>query len=289
MADASPTVARRTLARVLRQRREQARITAAKAAKYAGMHAATLSKVESATTRIQPGTAQVLMRYYGGTEAEGEAVFELAHAARQRGWWQTHKAMPDWFDAYVGLETDSRLLRDYQSELVHGLLQTEDYAFHLARAAVDVSSEEEAKAHVALRMARQERLTAEQPVELHAIMSESALYRQVGGPETMRAQLAHLRERCDLTNVTCQILPFSVGEHAAGYGSFLIMTFPDSPHEAITFNEVVYVEYGLGALYLEDASDVQHFTRVFEDLGSRALSADKSLKLIERALAERSN
>lgn len=289
MADASPTVARRTLARVLRQRREQARITAAKAAEYAGMHAATLSKVESATTRIQPGTAQVLMRYYGGTETEGEAVFELAHAARQRGWWQTHKAMPDWFDAYVGLETDSRLLRDYQSELIHGLLQTEDYAFHLARAAVDVSSEKEAKAHVALRMARQERLTAEQPVELHAIMNESALYRQVGGVEAMRAQLAHLRECCDLPNVTCQILPFSVGEHAAGYGSFLIMKFPDSPHEAITFNEVVYVEYGLGALYLEDASDVQHFTRVFEDLGSRALSADKSLKLIERALAERSN
>ncbi|RKS10406.1 helix-turn-helix protein [Nocardiopsis sp. Huas11] len=288
MADASPTVARRTLARVLRQRREQAKFTAAKAARYAGMHAATLSKVESATTRIQPGTAQALMRYYGGTEAECDAVFDLAHAARQRGWWQTHKAMPDWFDAYVGLETESRLLRDYQVELIHGLLQTDQYAFHLARSAVDVTSDEEAKAHVALRMARQERLTAENPVELHTIMNEAALYREVGGPEVMRSQLKHLRERCELPNVSCQILPFSAGEHAAGYGSFLIMSFPQSPHEAITFAEVVYVEYGLGALYLEDGSDVSHFTKIFNDLSSRALSVDKSLKLIERALQERS-
>ena len=285
MADASPTVARRTLARVLRERRERA--TAARAAKYAGMHAATLSKVESATTRIQPGTAQALMRYYGGSEAECDAVFDLAHAARQRGWWQTHKAMPDWFDAYVGLETEARLLRDYQSELIHGLLQTEQYAFHLARAAVDVSSDEEAQAHVALRMARQGRLTADNPVELHAIMNESALYREVGGTETMRSQLAHLRERCELPNVTCQILPYSAGAHAAGYGSFLIMAFPESPHEAITFDEVVYVEYGLGALYLEDSSDVFHFTRIFNDLCSRALNTTQSLKLIERALNER--
>lgn len=262
-------------------------MTAARAAKYAGMHAATLSKVESATTRIQPGTAQALMRYYGGSEAECDAVFDLAHAARQRGWWQTHKAMPDWFDAYVGLETEARLLRDYQSELIHGLLQTEQYAFHLARAAVDVSSDEEAQAHVALRMARQGRLTADNPVELHAIMNESALYREVGGTETMRSQLAHLRERCELPNVTCQILPYSAGAHAAGYGSFLIMAFPESPHEAITFDEVVYVEYGLGALYLEDSSDVFHFTRIFNDLCSRALNTTQSLKLIERALNER--
>ena len=70
MTDAGPTVARRTLARLLRQRRESARITAAKAADHAGMHAGTISKIESAFTRVQPGTAQALMRFYGGSEEE---------------------------------------------------------------------------------------------------------------------------------------------------------------------------------------------------------------------------
>ncbi|MFC7330111.1 helix-turn-helix domain-containing protein [Marinactinospora rubrisoli] len=285
MAEASPTVARRTLARVLRQRREVARITAARAAKHAGMHAATLSKVESATTRIQPGTAQLLMKLYGASEAECEAVFELAHAARQRGWWQTHKATPAWFDAYVGLETEASTLRAYQTELIHGLLQTEDYAFALARAAVDVSSDDEAKQHVALRMARQERLLSNKPPQLHVVLNEAALYREVGGPTVMRSQLEHLRQRCELPNVTFQVLPFSAGEHPAGAGSFLIVGFDGSPHQTIAYEDVVYVEYALGALYLEERSDTEHFANIFAGLTDRAASPSQSLTLIERAIS----
>ncbi|MCY9782458.1 helix-turn-helix transcriptional regulator [Nocardiopsis sp. EMB25] len=286
MADASPTVARRTLARVLRQRREGARITAAKAAEHAGMHAATLSKVESATTRIQPGTAQVLMKYYGGTDEECDAVFELAHAARRRGWWQTYKTTPAWFDSYVGLETEADTIRDYQTELIHGLFQTEEYAFALARTAVDVVSDDEAREHAALRKARQERLTGNNPPTLDVIMNESALYREVGGPRVMATQLRHLQECCELPRVTCRILPFNAGEHPAGYGSFMILSFPDSGLKAITYNDVVYIEYGLGALYLEDLADVAHFSGIFDGLRERALSREKSLELIERSLAK---
>ncbi len=286
MADASPTVARRTLARVLRQRRESARITAAKAASHAGMHAATLSKVESATTRIQPGTAQALMKFYGASEEDSEAVFELAHAARRRGWWQSYKSTPAWFDAYLGLETEASAIRDYQAELVHGLLQTEEYASALARAAVDVASESEAQEHAALRMARQERLTEDRTLHLDAIMSEAALYREVGGPEVMSSQLRQLRERCELPNVSCRILPFAAGEHPAGYGSFMILSFPDSGHRTITYSDVAYVEYGLGALYLEDPSDVSRFSEIFGGLEDRALSRERSLAAIEHALAE---
>lgn len=286
MADASPTVARRTLARLLRQRREDARITAAKAADHAGMHAGTLSKVESATTRIQPGTAQALMKFYGASEEECEAVFDLAHAARRRGWWQSYKSTPGWFDAYVGLETEASRLRDYQTELIHGLLQTEEYAFALARAAIDVTSDEEAREHAALRMARQERLTGERPLQLDVIMNEAALYREVGGPEVMRSQLRQLRERCELPNVSCRVLPFESGEHPAGYGSFMILSFPDSGHRTIVYSDVVYVEYGLGALYLEDPSDVSHFSKVFESLQDRALGREESLAGVERALAK---
>ncbi|MFV2197387.1 helix-turn-helix domain-containing protein [Nocardiopsis sp. LOL_012] len=286
MAEASPTVARRTLARVLRQSRESAGMTAAKAAKHAGMHAATLSKVESATTRIQPGTAQALMKFYGGSEEECDAVFELAHAARRRGWWQTYKSTPAWFDSYVGLETEAELIRDYQTELIHGLLQTEEYAFSLAIAAVDVSSEDEAWEHVSLRMARQERLTGDRPLQLDVIMNEAALYREVGGPKVMEAQLRQLRERCELPNVSCRILPFGAGEHPAGYGSFMVISFPESGHRTITYSDVVYVEYGLGALYLEEPADVTHFSKVFDGLQDRALSREKSSVVVERALAK---
>lgn len=285
MADASPTVARRTLARVLRQRRESARLTAAKAASHAGMHAATLSKVESATTRIQPGTAQALMKFYGASEEDCDAVFDLAHAARRRGWWQSYKSMPAWFDAYVGLETEASTIRDYQAELVHGMLQTEEYAFALARVAVDVQSDDEAREHAALRMARQERLTADDSLRLEIIMNESALYREVGGPDIMASQLHQLRERCELPNVACRILPFAAGAHPAGYGSFMVLSFPESGHQGIAYSDVVYVEYGSGALYLEDPSDVSRFSAIFGGLQDRVLSHEGSLAAVERALA----
>lgn len=76
MAEASPTVARRALARALREYRESAHVTGAKAAGHAGMHAGTLSRIESATSRIQPGNALLLMRYYGASEEVCQAAFE---------------------------------------------------------------------------------------------------------------------------------------------------------------------------------------------------------------------
>lgn len=287
MATASPTVARRALAKLLRRRREEAGKTAAQAAEYAGMHAATLSRVESATTRIQPGTAQALMRYYGASEDESAAVFELAHAARQRGWWQKYKDIPAWLDAYIGLETDAETLRSYEVELIHGLLQTEDYAFALAKAGIDAPSDDLARRHASLRMARQKRLIDADgpPLHLHAIMSEAALYREVGGPQVMRDQLHQLKERMALPNVTCQILPFDSGAHASAAGAFAILTFPPSPPSGVAISDVVYVEYGLGALYLEDSSDLHHYHQVFDDLSRRALDPEESVKLVERALS----
>ncbi|KUP95859.1 helix-turn-helix domain-containing protein [Thermobifida cellulosilytica] len=284
MATASPTVARRALAKLLRHRREEAGKTAAQAADYVGMHAATLSRVESATTRIQPGTAQALMRYYGASEDEIAAVFELAHAARQRGWWQKYKDIPAWLDAYIGLETDAETLRSYEVELIHGLLQTEDYAFALAKAGIDVPSDDLARRHASLRMARQKRLI-DAKLHLHAIMSEAALYREVGGPQVMRDQLHQLKVRMALPNVTCQILPFGSGAHASTAGAFAILTFPPSPPPEVAISDVVYVEYGLGALYLEDSSDLHHYRQIFDDLSRRALDPEESVKLVERALS----
>lgn len=285
MADASPTVARRTLARWLRRSREDAHVTAAKAAGHAGMHAGTLSRIESGVTRIQPGSAQLLMKFYGASEEECEAAFQLAHTARRRGWWRPYKSIPAWFEPYVGLETEASFIREYQAELVPDLFQTEEYAFALAKIAVGVSPEE-ARERAALNMARQGRLTGDRPPNVDVIMGEAALYREVGGPKVIAAQLRRLRERCDLPNVSCQILPFEAGEHPAGFGFFTVLSFPEAGNRLITYGDVAYTEYGLGALYWEDSEEVAYYSRVFDGLREKALSPQKSLSLVERALTK---
>ncbi|MBB6120681.1 helix-turn-helix transcriptional regulator [Nocardiopsis algeriensis] len=286
VADASPTVARRTLARWLRQRREGARITAAKAADHAGMHAGTLSRIESGVTRVQPGSAQLLMKFYGASEEECEAAFQLAHTARRRGWWRSYKSIPDWFEPYVGLETEASVIRGHQVEAIPALFQTEEYALALEGVAGASSSEEGAREHAALLKARQERVTAKNPPELSVVLSEAALHREIGGVEVMEAQLRRLRECCDLPNVACRVLPFTAGANPAAFGSFTVFSFPDSGLDPITYGDVAYVEYGLGALYFEDPAEVAYYTQVFDALSEKALDPQASAALVERALAK---
>ena len=53
----------------------------------------------------------------------------FAREARRKGWWHTYgQVLPPWFEAYIGLEAEATRQRDFQSMVIPGLLQTEDYA-----------------------------------------------------------------------------------------------------------------------------------------------------------------
>ena len=73
--------------------------------------------------------ADLLTLYGVVEETERSALLILAERANAVGWWHEYRdAVPDWFDAYLGLEQDAALIRTYAVQFVPGLLQTEDYA-----------------------------------------------------------------------------------------------------------------------------------------------------------------
>ena len=75
---------------------------------------------------------------------------------------------------------------------------------------------------VRVRLARQRRLMdPDDPLELVVVVDETALRREVGGVEVMRAQLRHLIEAAALPTVTLQVMPFSVGSHYSMDGCFV--------------------------------------------------------------------
>ena len=78
--------------------------------------------------------------------------------------------------------------------MVPGLLQTPEYARAVTRAAVGAACEEQLDALVEVRIARQDVLRAEPPLELSAVLDEAVLRREVGGPEVMARQLRRLAE-----------------------------------------------------------------------------------------------
>jgi hypothetical protein len=135
-------------------------------------------------------------------------------------------------------------------------------------------------------MQRQKRLTEEPPLQLNAVVNESALYRAVGSTDTMREQLSALLDRAELPHVDLRVLPFEAGAHAASEGSFVLMQFHDLLTD-VSFGDVVLVEYRAGALYLEKDHDIDLFSRIFQRIQGQALSPEASVKRIQRVRSER--
>ena len=120
-------------------------------------------------------------------------------------------------------------------------------------------------------------------MSLWAVLDEAVLRRQVGDAAVMRAQLDHLREAAGWPNVTVQVLPYSVGAHAAFGFSFMILGFPGT-----NGGEVVHVEQLNSGLYLEKEADLRRYTLVTSCLRAVALNPERSAEMIARAAEDMS-
>ncbi|MGH3182784.1 MAG: helix-turn-helix domain-containing protein, partial [Streptosporangiaceae bacterium] len=253
------TVGSRRLVIELKQFREAAGLTGEQVAEEMGWSAAKVYRIEGDRVRVLARDVQRLLKLYGITGDQRDAVLELARLARVKDWWHQYSGtIPEWFQFYVGLEAAASAMQEYNTELVTGLLQTEGYA-RAVMAAAARSDTEEMERQVAVRMERQKRLTAPDAPTMWAVMNEAVLHRQVGGSTVMRDQLAHIAEVAGLGNVTVQVLPFTAGAHPAMLGSFTLMQFPDPADR-----DVVYLEAETGALYLEKPEDVGRYSLMID-------------------------
>jgi transcriptional regulator with XRE-family HTH domain len=136
----SPTARRRRLATALRQLREEHNLSCTDAGKAVGWSESKVSRIETGRVKIaQPDLERLLDLYevIGETRA---GLLTLARQATHRGWWRSYSdALPAWFENYVGLENGAKSLFTYQNQLVHGLMQTEEYAEAVIRAGTAAS------------------------------------------------------------------------------------------------------------------------------------------------------
>lgn len=131
---------------------------------------------------------------------------------------------------------------------------------------------------VGFRMARTRRLTdPERPLDLHAVLTESALRLAVGTPELRRAQLRHLMEMAGLPTVTIQVVRPEDGLHAAIAGPFVLLDFE-------SVRSIGYVELEDGAVYLQDPDQVRTYRMVASNLQQVALGPEQSIALLESML-----
>ncbi|BCB85888.1 hypothetical protein Psuf_032010 [Phytohabitans suffuscus] len=166
-----------------------------------------------------------MLEIYGVRGDECEELVQIAREARQKGWWHAYSTVLT--GAYVGLEQAAEAVRAYEQQVMPGLLQTEEYAKAMIRAARPDITTDEVERRVRVRLNRQSLLTQDDPIDLWVVLDEAVLSRPIGGDAVMCAQLERLIEAAELPNVTLQVLPFEVGAHAGMDGTFTILTFSE--------------------------------------------------------------
>jgi transcriptional regulator with XRE-family HTH domain len=220
----------------LRRRREGAGITIDIVAEQLECSASKISRIETGHTTATPRDVRDMLGVYGVVGAEQEELIQISREARQKGWWHPYTAVLT--GAYVGLEQAARSIRAYEQQVVPGLLQTEEYAKAMIRAARPDITMEEVDRRVRVRLNRQSLLSQDDAIDLWVVLDEAVLSRPIGGDEVMRAQLERLVEAAGLPNVTLQLLPFEAGAHAGMDGTFAILDFPETPRADSSWRRV---------------------------------------------------
>ncbi|MFF4865022.1 helix-turn-helix domain-containing protein [Streptomyces sp. NPDC001231] len=265
----------------LRRLREARGITREAAGYSIRASESKISRMELGRVSFKTRDVEDLLTLYGITdEVERTSLLSLAKEANVAGWWRSYSdVLPSWFPTYVGLEGAASLIRVYEVQFVHGLLQTEAYARAVVRRGMQGASEADVERRVALRMERQKHLVSENAPDLRIVLDEAALRRPYGDRDVMRGQLQHLIEISERPNVRLQVMPFSFGGHAGESGAFTILSFPESD-----LSDVVYLEQLTSALYLDKPEDVAQYERTLEEIQHDGPGPDESRDLLRGLL-----
>ncbi|OIJ96738.1 transcriptional regulator [Streptomyces sp. MUSC 14] len=268
----------------LRRLREARGITREAAGYSIRASESKISRMELGRVSFKVRDVEDLLTLYGITdEVERQSLLSLAREANVAGWWHSYTdVLPSWFPTYVGLEGAASLLRVYEVQFVHGLLQTEQYARAVVRRGMTGASPDDVERRVALRLERQKYLLADAAAgapEFHIVLDEAALRRPYGDREVMRGQLQHLIDVSERPNVRLQVMPFRFGGHSGESGAFTILSFPDAD-----LSDVVYVEQLTSALYLDKREDVAQYEQALKELQQDSPGPDESRDLLRGLL-----
>ncbi|MFY1597217.1 Scr1 family TA system antitoxin-like transcriptional regulator [Micromonospora sp. WMMD737] len=172
---------------------------------------------------------------------------------------------PAWFRPWTEIEREASGLRWFESAVLPGLLQTEDYARAVLTSGPLMA---DAEAYVDARLRRQAAvLDRPRPPLLVFVIDEAALLR--GEPEVMQPQLDHLIELARRPNVMIHVLPLRAGLHPGQAGPFIIASTPDG--------EVGYLDdQATGRI----TNDVVPLWAVWDTVRSVALPRDQTIDLL---------
>ncbi|RKN03782.1 helix-turn-helix domain-containing protein [Streptomyces radicis] len=204
-----------------------------------------------------------------------EGIFErLRERLLERG-------HPSWFLPFVKQESTAVEILIYSLTVLPGLLQTPDYARAVFEAYDPWADPSVISGQVTTRMRRKKVLSREAPPVVWAVIHESALRMQMGGPEIMREQYQQLGKLLTLPKVTVQVLPFRVGAPPS--------TEPLELLRQADGRLTLYADTIMGGQMSEDKERVDSAVQTYERLRADALGPRESAAFIAKIAEEDSH
>ncbi|MGW1974320.1 helix-turn-helix domain-containing protein [Streptomyces sp. NPDC001889] len=186
---------------------------------------------------------------------------------------------PVFFQGMAQLEKQAMELLMYDTLVVNGLLQTEEYMralLGMRRPPLDLETTEQ---RVTARLARQDIFDRRPAPLLSFVMDESVLRHRYGGSGVLRGQLEHLLLIGRRGNVEIQVMPTDCEDNAGVNGPFTVVTRRDG-------KRFLYVEAQVTSSLETDPEQAALAAARYGIIRSQALTPRESLKFIERLLGE---
>ncbi|MEV5168410.1 helix-turn-helix transcriptional regulator [Streptomyces werraensis] len=259
----------RTVVRQLKLWREAAGLTQAEFGAAIGYGEELVSSVERGRRIPRP-------EYLDAVDAALGAGGKISAMARDVAEIRYPKTVRD----LKKLEAEAVELGAYNNSVIHGLLQTPDYARAVFSARRPPFTADELEQRLSARVARQEIVgeTTSRPL-FSFVQCESTLRRPLGGRMVMRGQLERLLTVGTFPHVDLQVLPLSHEENPGLAGSFRLLRLRDG-------TTVGHLEVQHISRVVTDRKEVQLLDMRYGAIRAQALSPRESLALIEKVLGE---
>lgn len=286
-------VQRRRLRVELRKARESAGLAQRDVAPEMDWSLSKLIRIETGVVGISINDLRALLQLYGIVDPDRvRDLLEMARSAREPAWWARYKDLVSAeFTSFLSYESSASIIRNFETLLVPGLLQTEEYARATLAEMVSPVAQPDSQllgkvdSLVELRMERQDRVAqrAARPRTFFAI-DESVLHRWVGGRDIMRRQLVRIREALEDPDTVIWIVPFQAGLYQRMRGPFVLFELP-GPGESES-EDVLYLENTRGEMIVrDDTEDSAIYLEAFWGMEQVALKNEAAASVVDDAIA----
>ena len=251
------------IGRELRALRKKAKMTQADLAPYASVVPAQVSAWENGRRGMSQEQAVRL-------DEALNANSRLLHTWERT---QNTETIPPWHKEVSDIEQKVTELREYQCQVIPGLIQTADYARATFRDGVPWASAADIEVMVESRLKRQKILDKEHPPLVSMVVESHVLSRIVGDESIQITQLDHVLALIEEGKIRLQVTSPNARHHPGNSGPLRIYTFPDDP-------TLASAEHSGGEALMTDQDTVQKRMTIFGFLQAEALSTGASMELI---------